>query len=199
LRRVGNELAGGLDRVQAAPLLASYRALGESEALRNAAAVRAILDSLADVERRRESFGTTGGTDPAYVALTARAHELGRTLESMGSDSLASVRAALAELKRPRRAPHPLLRLPPIDTAASAARVALGRERLRVSLGSLEVARLMNREYVRRLAAARRSEVAAAPPLVVLAGGLVVGFAVAYLLAFAREVRHPRVGSVAEV
>lgn len=199
LRRVGNELAGGLDRVQAAPLLASYRALGESEALRNAAAVRAILDSLADVERRRESFGTTGGTDPAYVALTARANELGRTLESMASDSLASVRAALAELNRPRQAPHPLLRLPPIDTATSAARVALAREQLRVSLDSLEVARLMNREYVRRLAAARRSEVAAAPPLVVLAGGLVVGFAVAYLLAFAREVRHPRVGSVAEV
>jgi Mrp family chromosome partitioning ATPase len=199
LRRVGVELAGGLDRVHAAPLLASYRALGESEALRNATAARAILDSLADVERRRESFGTTGGTDPAYVALTTRANELGRTLESMASDSLASVRAALTELNRPREALHPLLRLPPVDTTATAARVALAREQVRVSLDSLEVARLMNREYVRRIAAARRSEVAAAPPLVVLAGGLVVGFAVAYLLAFVREVRHPRVGSVAEV
>src|SRR5690606_34090616 len=197
--RVSDELEGMLERVQSAPLLASYRMLGETEALRNEPEVRAILDSLADVERRRETFGAAGGTDPVYVALTSRANELGREIQSVARDQLERAREALARRHRRRGAVHRLLRIQPVDTTAAVARVALAREQARMSLDSLEVAVIMNREYVRRLTAARRAEVSSAPPLSVLLAGVVVGFALAYLAALASEMRRPHVGSVAEV
>src|SRR5581483_4475284 len=63
-----NDLDGFLTRAESAPLTASYRALAEAPALSGNARVKTLLDSLTQVERDRESFGTTGGADPVYVA-----------------------------------------------------------------------------------------------------------------------------------
>jgi len=199
LERVAGELSRSLERVQVAPLLASYRGLGETEALRAEPAVRAVLDSLLDVERQRETYGTEGGTDPVYVALTARANELGRRLQSTARERLAGDREALSVIRQPRAARHPLLELPPVDTLAALSRLTSARDDLRVATDSLEIARLANREYASRLATARRRELAAAPPLAVLLAGLVVGLALAYFVSFLREVVRPRVGGLREV
>src|ERR1051325_978349 len=67
------ELDGLLARAETAPLSASYRALGESGALASNKRVRTLLDSLSEIDREREGFGTSGGADPVFVALTSRA------------------------------------------------------------------------------------------------------------------------------
>src|SRR5690606_24836270 len=51
LAQVVDELERALERVAVAPLLASYRTLGETRALRDVPQVRAVLDTLAAVER----------------------------------------------------------------------------------------------------------------------------------------------------
>lgn len=199
LAQVVDELERALERVAVAPLLASYRTLGETRALRDVPQVRAVLDTLAAVERQRETFGTEGGADPVYVALTARANELGRRLQAVARDTLDAASAALDALRRPRMARHPLLALPPVDTLAPLARLTTAREEVRLALDSLDLARASNREYARQVAAARRREMAAAPPLAVLVAALVVGTALAYLIALASEIARPRVGGVREV
>ncbi|MEO6877222.1 MAG: hypothetical protein ABI205_01995, partial [Gemmatimonadaceae bacterium] len=87
-----NDLGALLTRVESAPLVASYRALAESPQLTPIPRVKALLDSLGEVEKDRESFGTTGGADPAYVALTARATEIGRAIHIIGQDRRETLR-----------------------------------------------------------------------------------------------------------
>ena len=72
-----------LARAENAPLLGSYRALAEAPAMRGDASVNQLLDSLVEIERERESYNAVGGVDPVFVALTARANELGRAIEAV--------------------------------------------------------------------------------------------------------------------
>ena len=53
-----------IERADNAPLPASYRALATAPSLASDPVVRALLDSLADIERERDAFGTVGGVDP---------------------------------------------------------------------------------------------------------------------------------------
>src|SRR5215211_2869409 len=99
-----------LDRVENSPLPQSYRALGESAALRDDPRVRALLDSLADVEREREDFGAGGGVDPIFVALTARATAIGRSIQSIAETRRNAIRDSLALL-------HPVVTSAPVIVA----------------------------------------------------------------------------------
>jgi hypothetical protein len=78
-----NDLDALITRVETAPLAASYRALAESPQLTSNPRVKALLDSLTDIERDRDAFGAAGGTDPVYVALTSRATEIGRAIQNV--------------------------------------------------------------------------------------------------------------------
>src|SRR5690349_21788958 len=97
------ELARLLERVENSPLPQTYRALGETPTLRDDARVRILLDSLAEVESEREEFGAGGGVDPIFVALTARATAIGRSIQGVAEarqsalrDSLTRFRSAVA-------------------------------------------------------------------------------------------------------
>ena len=81
-----------LARADNAPLLGSYRALAEAPAMRGDASVRQLLDSLVEIERERESYNAVGGVDPVFVALTARANELGRAIEAVAVARQAELR-----------------------------------------------------------------------------------------------------------
>ena len=98
-------LARLLRRTEEAPLVASWRALGASPLLQRSARVRQIVDSLVEVDRSRSDFGAAGGVDPIFVALTARAAELGKELEGIAEARRASLRAEMDRLPpiaRPR-------------------------------------------------------------------------------------------------
>src|SRR5262249_21673841 len=92
------ELDALITRVETAPVSASYRALAESPQLSSNARMKTLLDSLAEVERDRDAFGTSGGADPVYVALTARATEIGRAIQDLAQERREAIRQSITKL-----------------------------------------------------------------------------------------------------
>lgn len=188
-----------LTRTENAPLLGSYRALAESSPMRGDARVRQLLDSLVEIERERESFNAVGGVDPVFVALTARANELGHSIEALADTRRAAIRRELAALAPPspvvsavasRPLPDTLARIKSRDTArAVATEIAarLARERAELTrLDSLD-------ERARELANVGAS------PQAMLAAALVFGAMLGFGAALLDEVRRPRVASAHEL
>ena len=190
-------LARLLRRTEEAPLVASWRALGASRLLQGIPRVRQIVDSLVEVDRSRSDFGAAGGVDPIFVALTARAAELGKELEAIAEARRASLRAEMDRLPPIARPPRqqPMLSIDTTSLVASrdSADVEVGRTQR-----ALARARAVHRDL--DLEAEREREQAAkgASPLAMLAAALVLGLALGYALALAGEVRRPRVGDARE-
>jgi Mrp family chromosome partitioning ATPase len=195
LATIASEIGRLLARVEQAPLAASYRALADAPALRDDARVKALVDSLADVERERDAFGAVGGIDPNYVALTARATEIGRAIQEIAESKRADLRREVAALTP--AAPPPVA-APVIDTTSRAAR----RDSLRVILGArlrlLDEARRTNARLDERAQRARDLANVAAPPLALLAAALVIGLAIGFGATLVQEMRSPRVADVRE-
>jgi Mrp family chromosome partitioning ATPase len=195
LATIASEIGRLLARVEQAPLAASYRALADAAALRNDARVKALVDSLADVERERDAFGAVGGIDPNYVALTARATEIGRAIQEIAEAKRADLRREVAALTP--AAPPPVA-APVIDTTSR----ALRRDSLGVILGArlrlLDEARRTNARLDERAQRARDLANVSAPPLALLAAAIVIGLATGFGLALIQEMRSPRVADVRE-
>lgn len=182
-----------LRRATDAPLLESYRALGTSAALRGDARVGALLDSLGDVERERDEFGSGAAVDPLFVALTTRANTLGRSIIAAATVKRQSYRSALAAIRQRHIATADSTPAPPDTTRA----VALRAQRY----AALEEAR-------RRLARAIESNAAAhvaasqfQPPAsfgTLAAGSTVLIVALLFTFALGNEIRSPRVADATE-
>lgn len=189
------EIARLLERVENSPLPQSYRALGETPSLRNDPQVRALLDSLADVEREREDFGAGGGVDPIFVALTARATAIGRSIGTIAEARLSALRDSIARL-RPAAPIAPVIVT--VDTLAplrhrDAARAA--RDSAREALTS---ARNANALTDRQLREARARANVLAPPIAILTAALVLGAMVGFAIALLIELTNPRVSDLQE-
>jgi Mrp family chromosome partitioning ATPase len=186
-----------LTRTETAPLAASYRALGESRELAGHAAVKALLDSLGDIERERDASATSGGADPVFVALTARATEIGRALQTIGiarRDSLRNAITALSEPIRPTATElaqaDTLRRIVARDSASAA---------LTAATAQLEAARLRLEDLDRRAERARAlANPLSAPPYAMLASAIVFGMVLGFGAALVQELRHPRIADARE-
>lgn len=207
-----------LARAENAPLPASYRALGETRELRGEARVRALLDSLADIEREREAFGAVGGVDPIFVALTARATEVGQAIQGIAQSRRAVLRRELAALRTSSppvaatqdgvtgdtsatSSPELAGTAPGAASADSAQRVARraqAREGLDSARQALAVARQRSRAFEQRVERARELANVSAPPFALLAAALVLGVAAGFLVSLVVEMVRPRVADAAE-
>ena len=190
------QLSRLLARAENAPLLGSYRALAEAPAMRGDASVRQLLDSLVEIERERESYNAVGGVDPVFVALTARANELGRAIEAVAVARRAVLRRQLAALAPP---PPDLSSRPIPDTlqlitASNAARAAAGGVANRLARERAELTNLDARE-----ARARDLANVGASPGAMLAAALIFGAVIGFGFALIDEIRHPRVADAYEV
>ena len=207
-----------LARAENAPLPASYRALGETRELRGEPRVRALLDSLADIEREREAFGAVGGVDPIFVALTARASEVGRAIQDIAQSRRAVLRRELASL---RPAPsvvaatgdsanrdssatpssglaNTVAGAEASDSAARAAQLAQARVAFDSTHQLLAEARRRNRAFEQRVERARELANVSAPPFALLAAALVLGAAAGFIVSLIVEMVRPRVADAAE-
>jgi Mrp family chromosome partitioning ATPase len=186
-----------LSRAQEAPLVASWRALGESPQLRSVPRVREIVDSLVAVDRRRSDFGAAGGIDPIFIALTTRAAELGKELQGIAESRLTSLRSELEHLRPVRRMPAPRpaeADTLPLLAARDSARSVVERSE-RALLRARSILRDLDLEEEReRMAAVDAS----APPVAMLAAALVLGLALGYAIMLSGEMRRPRVGDPRE-
>lgn len=197
LSSVVSDLDALLTRVEGAPVTASYRALGESPQLASSPRVRVLLDSLAEVEREREGFGTTGGADPVYLALTSRATEIGRTIQSIAQDRRDEIRRQIASLNVPAQRPT-VVQTPVIDTAGWVAERDSARSLVDQATAALGEARAKANDFDQERARARQSLTDAAPPVALLGSALIIGVAFGFGLAFADELRRPRISDAHE-
>jgi Mrp family chromosome partitioning ATPase len=184
-----------LARAENAPLLGSYRALAEAPAMRGDASVSQLLDSLVEIERERESYNAVGGVDPVFVALTARANELGRAIEAVAIARRAGLRAQISALApappdiASRPVPDTLQRIADLNAArAAAAGVANRLARERSELATLDA----------REGRARELANLGAPPPAMLAAALIFGAVIGFGFALIDEIRHPRIADAYE-
>jgi Mrp family chromosome partitioning ATPase len=184
-----------LARAQQAPLLSSYRALADLPELRADPRVRTLLDTLADIERERETFGAAGGVDPIFVALTSRASEIGRTLQSLATERHSELAAQLG----PDTVAQPLTAAPVIDSATHIAT----RDSLQLGIQQAEQELARRRTHSLALDAAERrardEANAVAPMLALLAAAFVLSWAVGFAVAFIGELKRPRIAHASEV
>ena len=187
-------------RSQNAPLLGSYRALAQATPMQGDTRVKAMLDSLVEIERERDSYSAVGGVDPVFVALSARANELGRNIETLAEARRAAIKAELSTLAPPapvvpaaiasRPIPDTLAKLKDRDAAhAAAAGVSARLARERSELVALDA----REERAQELAAVGAS------PSAMLAAALVFGAVLGFGVALFNEVRHPRIADGYEV
>jgi len=189
------EIARLLERVENSPLPQSYRALGETPSLRNDPQVRALLDSLADVEREREDFGAGGGVDPIFVALTARATAIGRSIGAIAEARHAALRDSIAQL-RPASPIAPIVVA--VDTLTPLRRRDVALAARDSARDALTVARNANALTDRQLREARAQANVLAPPIAILTAALVLGAMVGFAIALLVELAQPRVSDLQE-
>ncbi len=193
-----NDLGALLTRVESAPLVASYRALAESPQLMPIPRVKLLLDSLAEVEKERQSFGTTGGADPAYLALTARATEIGRAIDLIGQDRRDTLRQEIAKIVLPDLS-QSVAKSPVADTAGWAAERDSAQSLVSQAGAALAAARTRATDYDRQATRAKEEAKLDAPPVALLGAALVFGVALGFGAAFLGEIRHPRVSDEHEI
>jgi Mrp family chromosome partitioning ATPase len=185
-----------LQRAEQAPLLSSYKALADLPELRNETRVRALLDTLGEIEREREGFGAAGGVDPVFVALTSRASEIGRAIQAIASERRNAFVAQLA----PAAPAEPVLAVAPgADTAVHVA----ARDSIRLVILGLDQELARRREVARGMdlaeARAREKATAVAPPLALLASAFVLSWVIGFAVAFLAELKKPRISSASEL
>ncbi len=196
LRRTATALNGMIERVENAPLPASYRALGEMRELAADPQIRALLDSLADVEREREQFGAVGGVDPIFVALTARATAIGRAIQAVAEARQTAARQELVQL-RPPPPPSPVV-VAVVDTGPIVVRRDLAVTTLDSSTRRLAETRQNNADVDRRVEAARAAANVEIPPLTLLAAALVLAGVAGFGVALLVEMRRSRIADPGE-
>jgi hypothetical protein len=193
-----NDLGGLLTRVESAPLAASYRALAESPQMSANPRVKALLDSLAEVEKDREAFGTTGGADPVYLALTSRATEIGSAIQAIAQDRREALRQQISKIAMPAQR-QTVAESPVVDTAAWTAERDSAQSLVRQATTALAEVRTKAIDYDRQITRAKEESKLDAPPVALLGAALVFGIALGFGAAFVGEMRHPRISDEHEV
>jgi len=182
-----------IDRADNAPLPSSYRALGT--AIANEPGVQSLLDSLSDIEKERDAFGTVGGVDPVYVSLTSKATAVGRSIQGIAESKRAATRAQLA-LLRPAAVVVPIQAR--VDTARFLAQRAASQLAYASAVQSLAQIRAVNARIDNESSNARELANLGAPPLAMLAAALVLALSLGFAASFIYELRRPTVADPRE-
>lgn len=184
-----------IERADNAPLPASYRALAQAPTLINDPTVRALLDSLVDIERERDAFGTVGGVDPVYVALTSRATALGRAIQEIAESKRATARQQLALLRPAAALPVAQVR---VDTARYLAQRAAAQQEYASAVQALSQVKAANDRIDRESSRARELANVGAPPLAMLAAAFVLALTLGFAASLFLELRKPSVADARE-
>ncbi|MDB4907004.1 MAG: hypothetical protein JWO05_1788 [Gemmatimonadetes bacterium] len=182
-------------RAENAPLSASYRGLAESAALKGDPRMRALGDSLTEIEKEREAFGAIGGVDPVFVALTGRATEVGRAMQAIALERRAGLQRDVASL-----APavvHPV-DLASIDTASRL--LSLDSARAGAADANRQLSRMRDsvNAIAKREAEVRDIATAATPVMAILGASILFGAVIGFGTALVAELRRPRIADAGE-
>lgn len=184
-----------IERADNAPLPASYRALGNSAPLAGDQQVQGLLDQLGEIERERDAFGTVGGVDPVYVALTSRATAIGRSIQAVAETRRSALRQEIATLRPPPPAARPRAR---VDTARYMAQRLDAQREFASASATLAQIKAANDRIDREVARARELANVGAPPLAMLAAALILALAVGFAASLVFELKRPSVADAHE-
>jgi Mrp family chromosome partitioning ATPase len=193
-----NDLDALITRVEAAPVSAAFRALAESPQMTANTRAKALLDSLTEIERDRDAFGSTGGADPVFVALSARANEIGLAIQGLAQARRDTLREMISKLNAPATR-QAVAQSPAVDTSAWIAERDSAQSLVAQATTALTEAREKAVEYDREISRARQEAKFDAPPIALLAAALVFGIALGFGSAFFDETRNPRVSDEHEI
>ena len=161
------------------------------------ASVKALLDSLTDIERERDASATSGGADPVFVALTARATEIGRAFQTIGVRDAIAFATPIAALAAPAR--PTASELAQADTMRRIVARDSADAALSAATAQLEAARLRLEDLDRRAERARAlANPLSAPPYAMLASAIVFGMVLGFGAALTQELRRPRIADARE-
>jgi Mrp family chromosome partitioning ATPase len=193
-----NDLDALLARVETAPVTASYRALAESPRLAQNPRARMLLDSLGEIDRDRESYGSAGGADPVYLALTSRSTEIGREIQSLALSRRDTLRDQVARLTSvvPEQA---VAVTPTVDTASWIAERDSAQSLQSQAVAALTDARTKAHAFDAKAAEAREQAKFDTPTVALVSAALVFGVAAGFGVAFGGEVREPRISDEHEL
>lgn len=184
-----------IDRADNAPLPSSYRALGTAPEVASEPGVQNLLDSLSDIEKERDAFGTVSGVDPVYVSLTSKATAVGRSIQAIAESKRSATRAQLA-LLRPPPATAPVQAS--VDTAKFLAQRAASQLAYASAVQSLAQIRAVNNRIDSESSKARDLANLGAPPLAMLAAALVLALSLGFAASFIYELKRPTVADPRE-
>ncbi len=208
LPELAASLGALLQRAENAPLPEAFRALANSAALRGDARVRALVDSLTEVQRERDELGGGATVDPVFVALTTQVNEFGRRIAIIGQAKLAGLTRQALALDRPAAAPGDSA-LSPADSLGAVAGRALPDSQAVLAARqaawsayegarrSLELARAANAR-ADSVAARERERTQLAPLTILIVAALVIGTVLSFALALFDEMQSPRVADAVE-
>lgn len=182
-----------IDGADNAPLPSSYRTLGNSAPLASDPEVQPLLDQIAEIERERDAFGTIGGVDPVYVALTSRATAVGRSIQAIAESRRLALRQELATLRPPL--PRPRAR---VDTATYLAQRAIAQRTYASTLATLAQMKATNDRIDREQSRARELANVGAPPLAMLAAAFVLGLTAGFASSLFFELKNPNIADARE-
>ena len=182
-------------RAENAPLSASYRGLAESAALKGDPRMRALGDSLTEIEKEREAFGAIGGVDPVFVALTGRATDVGRQMQAIALERRAALQREAASLS-PAVA-HPV-DVASIDTASRLLSIDSARTSATDADRQLALVRDSVNAIAKREQAVHDIATAATPMMAILAASILFGAVIGFGAALIAELRRPRIADAGE-
>jgi Mrp family chromosome partitioning ATPase len=198
LTNILTELSALIGKVETVPLPSSYRSLAASPALVTNGRISALLDSLSEVERERDAFAGVGGADPMFVALTSRATDIGRAIETIAAERRDSLRAEISRIATPTQQIAKARAAAP-DTMPWVAERDSARSAVAVATTDLDNAR--QALELQRQEAARALEISAisASPFAMIVAAAIFGIVFGFGGALQRELRRPTVSDAAEV
>jgi Mrp family chromosome partitioning ATPase len=192
LQSLASSLDALLDRTARAPLPESFRALGASRGMRGDPRSSPLLDSLAEIDRRRAAIVPSPGAERQFAELTTAVNAVGQALRDVATQRRVAIARSIAELEATTTKPIV------IDTGGPRERRDSARVRSRAAEAALAAARLMNQradsEEVRRVEVTNHR----VPPVATLVAALVLGLIVGFSLNLASEIGRPTIASARE-
>lgn len=184
-----------IDRAENAPLPSSYRALATAPEVAGEPRVQTLLDSLSDIEKERDAFGTVSGVDPVYVSLTSRATAVGRSIQVIAEAKRTAVRSQLALLRPPAVAAPVLAH---VDTTKYLADRVANQRVYTGAIQALAQIRATDARIDSESTRARDLANVGAPPLAMLAAAFVLALTLGFAASFVYELKRPTVADPRE-
>jgi Mrp family chromosome partitioning ATPase len=185
------EITRLLVRSDAAPLAASFRALGTAAPMSGVPHIAQLVDSLNDLDKARSDFGSSDGVDPIFVALSARVGALGHEIEAVARSRRTELRREIDSLTPPPSTEMTIDTAPLVAARDSAERAqSSAAQRLTIARGADSMASARDADDAPGMFGV------GAATLVLAAA--VVAIVAALAIALTLELRWPRIADVAE-